>query len=75
MLNDPVCVDGAEEMVPIGKMEKNIFAPDDVASVLEVVVAVVPPVVNVVADVADDWELVLVVAEVEVDDEMIGCTT
>jgi len=62
-------------MVPIGKMEKNIFAPDEVASVLEVVVAAVRPVVDVVADAADDWELVLVIAEVEVDDEMIGCTT
>jgi hypothetical protein len=62
-------------MVPIGKMEKNILAPDEVASVLDVVVAVVPPVVDVVADAADDWELVLVVAEVEVDDETIGCTT
>jgi hypothetical protein len=62
-------------MVPIGKMEKNIFAPDEVASVLEVVVAVVRPVVDVVADAADDGELVLVIAEVEADDEMIGCTT
>jgi hypothetical protein len=62
-------------MVPIGKMEKNILAPDEVASVLDAVVAVVPPVVDVVADAADDWELVLVVAEVEVDDETIGCTT